>query len=131
MLRDHHTEAKAMGKRYYQVLRDAYQDMSPPSKRLKPDEDQDSQARIDQTLKDACLGISGSQVDIGLMTDFVCSGSKQLTQVETALMYQLVVRLDVCIDAHVGLIMKVMKSIHQTKLHQRMKKELAIVKDLF
>ena len=92
-LLNHDADAPAVGKRYYQVLRDAYQDMSSPSKRLKPDEDQDSQGSIDQTLKDACLGISGSPVDIGPMTDCVCSGSKELTQIE------IVPFPCVCIDA--------------------------------
>ena len=69
MLQNHDPDAPIMGKRYYQVLRDAYQNMTSPSKRWKPDEDAVDFA-VDQTLKDACLGISASPVDIGLMTDF-------------------------------------------------------------
>ena len=65
------------------------------------------------------------------MTDFVCSGSKELSQIETVLMYQHVFRLDPRIDAHVGLIMDVMKFIFRTKLHQRMRKEWLIMKDYY
>ena len=46
-------------------------------------------------------------------------------------MYQHVFRLDVRIDVHVGLIMNVMKFIYRTKLHQRMRKEFAIMKDYY
>ena len=60
-----------------------------------------------------------------------CSGSKQLIQIETVLMYQHVFRLDPRIDAHAGLIMKVMKFIFRTKLHQCMRKEWLIMKDYY
>ena len=118
-----------MGKRYYAVLRDAYQDMTSPSKRFKSEDDSDQS--MDETLQDACLANTGSPVDITPLTDFVCGSSKELSNIETVVLYQHVFRLDPRTDAHVGLNMNVMKFIFRTKLHQRMRKEWLIMKDYY
>ena len=125
----HDASAPTMGKRYYAVLRDAYQDWTSPSKRLKPEDDNDQS--MDETLQDACLAITGSPVDVTPLNDFVGSSSKELTQMETVLLYQHVFRLDLRIEARVGLIMNVMKIVFRTKLHQRMPKEWQIMKDFY
>ena len=100
-LRDQEADAPTMGKRYYAILRDAYQDWTSPSTRLKRENDTDQS--VDETLQDACLAITGSPVDVTPLNDFVGSSSKELTQMETVVLYQHVFRLDLRIEAHVGL----------------------------
>ena len=109
-----------MGKRYYAILRDAYQDWTSPSKRLKPDNDLDQS--MDESLQDACLAITGSPVDVNPLNDFVGSSSKELNQMETVLLHQHVFRLDLRVEAHVGCILNIMKFVFKTKMHQRMPK---------
>ena len=113
-------QAPTMGKRYYAVLRDAYQDWTSPSKRLKPD---DLDQSIDPNLQNACLGITESPVDVNILNDFFGSSSKELNQMETVLLHQHIFRLDVKQEAHVGCIMNCMKFLMRTKLHERMAKE--------
>ena len=50
---------------------------------------------------------------------------------ETVVLYQHVFRLDLRIEAHVGLVMNVMKFVFRTKLYQRMPKEWQIMKDFY
>ena len=121
-------QAPTMGKRYYAVLRDAYQDWTSPSKRLKPDDlDQD----IDENLRNACLGITANPVDVNLLNDFFASTTKELNQIETVLLHQHIFRLDLKLESHVGCIMNCMKFLMRTKLHERMAKEWHIMKEYY
>ena len=128
MLAINDPRAPTMGKRYYSMLRDAYQDWTSPSKRLKPD---DLHQIIDETLQTACLAITASPVDVTLMNDFFASSSLHLNQIETVILHQHMFRLDVRQEAHVGCIMNAMRFFSRTKLHERMTKEWDIMKEFY